>query len=175
MGPSQRCEKTPVVQDGSWRLGRRLCLLKGCERQFQPRHPLSRYCSAACRAAARRWHHQQANRRYRASEQGQVPSARPGLSLSGAASGHACSQSMAALCVEARAIPSRDGTAELSGAVDRAVTTGSCQDGSRSPLQKFCSAGCRQALRRVLIRERRWQRRLASRTQQRAGGADDFW
>jgi hypothetical protein len=71
VGPSQRCEKSPVVQDASWRLGHRICLLKGCERSFQPQHRLSRYCNKACRAAACRWHRQQANRRYRASEQGQ--------------------------------------------------------------------------------------------------------
>lgn len=31
---------------------------------------------------------------------------------------------------------------------------------SRSPQQKYCSAACRQALRRVLVREFRWRERL---------------
>jgi hypothetical protein len=44
----------------------------------------------------------------------------------------------------------------------------------RSPLQKFCSAGCRQALRRVLLRERRWKRRLAW-TGPVEHRSDDFW
>lgn len=31
---------------------------------------------------------------------------------------------------------------------------------SRSPLKKYCSSVCRQALRRVLVREARWRDRL---------------
>jgi hypothetical protein len=33
---------------------------------------------------------------------------------------------------------------------------------ARSPRQKFCSAACRQALRRVLVREARWWKRFAA-------------
>ena len=58
------------MQDVAWRLGRRVCLLKGCEQTFRPWHPLGRYCSSNCRAAARRWRQRTANRRYRSSEQG---------------------------------------------------------------------------------------------------------
>jgi hypothetical protein len=32
----------------------------------------------------------------------------------------------------------------------------------RSPLQKFCSAACRQALRRVRLRDRRWDKILGT-------------
>jgi hypothetical protein len=31
---------------------------------------------------------------------------------------------------------------------------------ARSPLKKFCSCSCRNALRRVIVRERRWNRRF---------------
>jgi hypothetical protein len=31
---------------------------------------------------------------------------------------------------------------------------------SRSPLKRYCSTACRQALRRVLVRESRWRERL---------------
>ncbi len=48
----------------------RICLLKGCEKRFSPAHPFSRYCSAACVDAARRWSRRQAAQRYRASERG---------------------------------------------------------------------------------------------------------
>lgn len=44
----------------------RLCLLKGCERSFQPRHPRCRYCSAACVREAKRWN----SWRWRTSEEG---------------------------------------------------------------------------------------------------------
>ena len=37
------------------RLALRRCLLKGCERWFEASRPQARYCSAACREAARRW------------------------------------------------------------------------------------------------------------------------
>ena len=50
----------------------RRCLLKGCERIYRPSHPQSRYCSAACRQAARRWRRRQASRTWRASERGKV-------------------------------------------------------------------------------------------------------
>ncbi len=63
-------QKTPEVQDGSRQGRRRLCVLKGCEQAFHPRHPLSRYCSAECEAAARRWRQRTANRAYRSSPQG---------------------------------------------------------------------------------------------------------
>jgi hypothetical protein len=45
---------------------------------------------------------------------------------------------------------------------------------ARSLLQKFCSAGCRHALRRVLIRERRWKRMLL-RDRTIRWRADDSW
>jgi hypothetical protein len=45
----------------------RVCLLKGCERVFRPQHPLTRYCSEACRQEARRWREWKARRRYRQS------------------------------------------------------------------------------------------------------------
>jgi hypothetical protein len=45
----------------------RVCLLKGCERVFRPPHPITRYCSEACRQRARRWRGWKARRRYRQS------------------------------------------------------------------------------------------------------------
>ena len=56
---------------GSNRPRRRRCLLKGCEQPFQPPHPLSRYCSPDCSAAARRHTRWLAGQKYRVSEHGQ--------------------------------------------------------------------------------------------------------
>jgi hypothetical protein len=50
----------------------RRCLLKGCERLYQPPRPQSRYCSDGCRSAARRWRRRQASRTWRASTAGKV-------------------------------------------------------------------------------------------------------
>ena len=47
-------------------------LLKGCERSYRPTHPQSRYCSDACRTAARRWRRRQASRTWRASQPGRA-------------------------------------------------------------------------------------------------------
>jgi hypothetical protein len=49
---------------------RRRCLLKGCPRRFCPPHPLSRYCSEACREAARVWARRRAAAKYRQTEAG---------------------------------------------------------------------------------------------------------
>jgi hypothetical protein len=48
----------------------RLCLLKGCEQAFRPKHLLTRYCSAQCREQARQWREWKARQRYRQSQGG---------------------------------------------------------------------------------------------------------
>jgi len=48
----------------------RRCLLKGCERRFRPLRAVERYCSAECRAAARRWSRWKAQQSYRATTAG---------------------------------------------------------------------------------------------------------
>lgn len=80
MGPSEDRPTTEKNQDGRLRTTRRrnparrprsrICLLKGCERRFRPRHPLTRYCSDGCRGQARRWREWKARHRYRQSEGG---------------------------------------------------------------------------------------------------------
>lgn len=158
------------MQDVTWRLVRRLCLLKGCQRCFRPQHPFSRYCSSSCRSAARRWRRRAANRRYRTSEQGKC-------------------RRRAQACRYRQRVRERESTESCARAGGEGyphpdeVAPFSCQrpgcyagfaKTTRSPLQKFCSAGCRQALRRVLIRERRWRRRL--RPRRKVGWrADDSW
>ena len=170
MGPSQRYQETAFLQVVPWRLGRRLCLLKGCEQSFRPRHPFSRYCSSACRAAARRWRRRAANRRYRSSEQGKCcRRAQACRYRKRIREGHlaaCCSQTES----EGYPHPEREESFPCGrpGCYDWFVRT------ARSLLQKFCSAGCRHALRRVLIRERRWKRRLL-RERKIRWRADDSW
>jgi len=48
----------------------RRCLLKGCEQPFHPRRVHQRYCSEACRRAARRWSRWKDQQRYRATAAG---------------------------------------------------------------------------------------------------------
>jgi len=129
--------------------------LKGCEQWFQPAHPRSRYCSDACRAAARAWSRWEAARRYRATENGKErrreqssryrqrvrerrqPAAEPEPACEGHHKDVDGENSEKIPCA-------RPGCYELF-APDR-----------RSPLKKFCCALCREALRRVRQREARW-------------------
>jgi hypothetical protein len=62
-----RALKTGGCKHRAYRPRSRLCLLKGCERAYRPQHPLTRYCSEACRQRARRWREWKARRRYRQS------------------------------------------------------------------------------------------------------------
>ena len=48
----------------------RLCLLKGCEQPFRPPQSRMRYCSEACRRAARKWSRWKAQQSYRATRAG---------------------------------------------------------------------------------------------------------
>jgi len=68
----ERLEGSRPARESAGRPRRcRRCLLKGCERPFWPSHPQARYCSTACRQAARRWRSWRANQRYRSSAKGQ--------------------------------------------------------------------------------------------------------
>jgi hypothetical protein len=170
VGPSQRCRKTRFVQDASSRPGRRVCLLKGCERSFCAPHPFSRYCSSACRAAARRWQQRVANRRYRASEQGKchrrAQSCRYRKRVRERQHTNNCSST------DREGYPHPD--EEIGFSCLRPGCYESFAKTARSPLQKFCNTACRQALRRVLIRERRWRQRL-NRDRPVDWREDDFW
>lgn len=78
MGPTQLPPNRQTNQERNHRTAkrharrprRRRCLLKGCERQFRPQHPWSRYCGADCRSKARRWSRWKAQKRYRATGSG---------------------------------------------------------------------------------------------------------
>jgi hypothetical protein len=148
------CQRPEGQGPGPRRPRVRRCLLKDCERDFVPDEPLSRYCGEACSAEARRWSQREANRRYRASE-----------------GGRRCRREQACryrqrlrerrACAEITSEAAREGyhqpPAEKKSCCQRPGCYEPFSPTPRSPLQKFCSSLCRQALRRVLIRERRWR------------------
>jgi hypothetical protein len=170
VGPSQRCRQTRSVQDVPRRLGRRICLLKGCEQTFQPVYPLGRYCSSTCREAARRWRRRTANCRYRASEQGKCHRREQSCRYRERVRERQGAESGPDVSGEGYPYPNEgeDSFCQRPGCYKRFAST------ARSPLQKFCSAGCRLALRRVLIRERRWRQRQ-HRDLTSGWRADDSW
>jgi hypothetical protein len=160
----------------------RRCLLKGCGQCFRPSHPQHRYCSGPCREAARRWRYWQAQQKYRASSKGRSqrqqqarryrqrcreqprpagPSSPP--TRSGAAAvgdGHGASGEGKRPARKSEKVVlwpcARPGCYVLL-AVAGAYSS-----------RRFCCDLCRKALRCVLQREARWQRRR-QRGLQRAG------
>jgi hypothetical protein len=132
--------------------------LKGCEQWFSPPHPLSRYCSPSCAEAARVWSRRLAAQRYRASDQGKE---------------RRCQQ---ARRYRQRVRQRREASAEPAAACEGhqeeadsekiPCSRPGCYERfapqPRSPLKKFCSCLCREALRRVRRREARWQSRGGS-------------
>lgn len=173
---------------------RRLCLLKGCEVWFEPRHPLARYCSAGCRVKARHWQEWKSRQRYRASEKGkgarreQSRRRRERLKERGSARGleeeldAERSASPTALEEPEAAVEPRDGPSTSGVGHQKRTPAGffSCdrpgcyelrRRDSRAVLARFCTAACRNALRAVRRREARFLRDL----RRRVGATSRGW
>ncbi len=162
------CRNSGACQ-GARRPRRRRCLLKGCEKVFRPTHPQARYCSPKCRAAARRWRRKRAGRQYRQTANGR-------LKRQAQSRQYRCRCAERRQIAEAQAVPNE--TSESTFTCPPQTCAGQraasevelfcCERPgcevhftltSRSPCQRFCSPSCRQALRRVIERERRWRQR----------------
>jgi hypothetical protein len=143
---------------------RRRCLLKGCEQWFQPSRPQARYCSEACRQAARRWRRWRASQQYRHSTHG-GERRREQSRRYRQRRRQACQLQPEPACEGQRPARIFSGRCcDRPGCYERFAAP------PRSPGQHFCSCSCRQALRRVRVREARWrQRRL------RPAIARPFW
>jgi len=165
VGPPQYLCSCHDDQGPRRRFPARRCLLKGCEQSFQPRQPQSRYCSAACQQAARRWRRRHASQRYRASKQGKERRR---------AQSRRYRQRQPTATLTANAVKAAPAATAAPREGQRPAHFGKdfrwrrCQRPgcyvwfrvpSRSPGQHFCSCLCRQALRRVLDREAHWRRR----------------
>ena len=159
-------------QSHSLRIGQRLCLNEPCERNFQPTHHLDRYCSPECLESARRWQIRFANQIYRQSANGKLRrkeqairyrrnlKERKALEALEAELGQDVDESAPSAEFE---VP-REGYTKESSHEKCACHRPGCYrrfaPPPQSPLKKFCSARCRKALRRVILRERRWLARL---------------
>ena len=159
------------AQDHFCRIGPRLCLLQRCERSFQPHHPLDRYCSPECLAAARRWQRRFANQIYRRSTSGKLRRKEQAKRYRVLVKQR---EALEQLAEQGNSAPANDvqnaSTDHCEGdAKDSAHEKSGCHRPGcyrrftpppQSPLKRFCSPRCRNALRRVLLRERRWLARL---------------
>lgn len=170
---SARSDRSFSADDSGLRTRR--CLLRGCEQPFQPRHPLARYCGPACQAAARCWSRSRAAARYRVTERGRAcrrqqvcryrQRVRERRETAAAEVEAACETPAETACEgHQEAEDSEKIRCHRPGCYERFSLT------PRSPGQRFCGPLCRQALRRVRERERRWRRRFAQRR-----GASSFW
>ena len=154
------CKRAGWQVPGPRRARVRLCLLKGCEREFVPEDPLSRYCGVGCSAEARRWSQREANRRYRASEGGRQRRREQACRYRQRVKERdACAAAAGEVVCEGY----QKGPAEKKLGCQRPGCYEHFSVSSRSPLQKFCSFLCRLALRRVVVRERRWRAYFAAR------------
>lgn len=163
MARSQHPPPTTLLQAaGNTRPRRRRCPLKGCDQRFSPSHIWARYCSPACAQEARRHSLWLAAQQYRASHNGkekrkeQLRRRRQRIKeeqqrqQEQAAKqpdptpreGHHCKKTPGFFPCH------RPGCYECFPPPGAGV------------LKKFCCPLCRQALRRVLRRERAWERRL---------------
>jgi len=150
------------------RLSTRKCLLKGCDRCFSPGHPLDRYCGEDCKAAARRWRLARANLKYRGSEHGKQNRRTQAARYRTRLKERQAAENLlpGPLPNDPSDVPAepREGyhkdDAQEKCCCERPGCYRRFTPPPRSPLQKFCSSSCYKALRTVLLRERRWRRRL---------------
>ena len=163
MGPCSLHSLSGTRQEACRPRRARRCLLKGCERSFTPSHPQVRYCSEACRRAARKWRRWQASQRYRATPNGKEQRLQQNRRYR-----QRCRERQ----TEAKRSPPADTSTPSEGQrpapPDEIFSTRPCDRpgcyavfvvaNAHSP-QHFCSSLCRLALRRVLDREARYRQR----------------
>jgi hypothetical protein len=144
----------------------RRCLLKGCERSYRPTRPQSRYCSAACRLAARRWRRRQASQRWRHSAPGKARRREQSRRYR---------RRLPLPLVPRPATPATDVPplpTEREGQRPATIPEDFCVQPCQRPgcyelfgerphahWRRYCCAQCRRALRRVLDREARYRQR----------------
>jgi hypothetical protein len=150
----------------------RRCLFKSCGQWFRPTRPQCRYCSEACRQAARHWrrwhaqytyrcspngrrHRQQQARRYR--ERCQHRPARAAPPIVPADNAAAAPPSNGTPCEGKRPAEKMDEVARVP--CDRPGCYVLFFAGTAYQRRRFCCVQCRKALRCVLQREARWRQR----------------
>jgi hypothetical protein len=139
---------------------RRRCLLKGCERFFEPRWPQARYCGPACQQAAKRWRSWRAGQTWRKTDSGRQCRRRQSCRYRQRVRERREEEQVGA---EEAATAQREGQRPAEVLEKSPCARPGCYElfvpSRRSPHQRFCSCLCRHALRRVIQREARWGRR----------------
>ena len=172
MGPPQASSKIGARQQRvgrsptSLRLQARKCLLKGCGRLFRADRWSQRYCGEECRAAATGWAKWRACRTYRKSDAGRAKRAQQSKRRRARAR-TVTPPPAGTSAVPINAEESDDSASEGHQPSDKVRGCCCARPGCyalfhpdrRLPLRRFCTARCREALRRVRVRECRWRQR----------------
>lgn len=163
MGRAQNTVNNDRKSTTAGRLPPRLCLRKNCGNRFQPVRWNQRYCQQAdCLREVRRWQAAKRQRRRRQSPQQRQQ--------------HAQAERQRRSRKKQQAAPQHTTAQRPASSSDRAWSRSNnsfedfcdrpgCYDARRSSSRtaaKYCSDDCRQALRRVTDRERKWLRRNTS-------------
>jgi hypothetical protein len=152
MGQSQH---TPIVKPVGGRLRPRTCLRKGCSCVFQPARWNQRYCQdGECLRQVRRWQAAKRQRVHRTSADNRKRHAEAEARRRQARAATASSQDGVSKSDDAGSAWSRSRKIPANFC-DRPGCYEPLPTHSRAPT-RYCSRGCRQALRRVTDRERKW-------------------
>lgn len=170
MGQDQHTSLSVVSTSRGRRLHPRICLRKGCGRVFQPRRWNQRYCQdPECLRLVRRWQaakrqrqHRQANahrQRHCQAERQRRQQRRQQASGTGGAFGSEDTSKATS--------PPRDAKEDGAWSRSKNKSADFCDRvGCYEPLRpssraaaRYCGDACRQAMRQVVDRERKWLRR----------------
>lgn len=165
MGPTPACaeprpDQEEADQSSGSTLRPRACLLKGCGRWYTPQWWSQRYCSKSCRAEADRWRQRKSAREYRRSEAGKARRAEQSRRRRQRQAQDAADREVEQDAESAPSAPC-EGHHPFEGEGEFCCARPGCyvlfDRTARSPLQRFCSSACREALRRVRAREALWR------------------
>ncbi len=165
MEHSQHTSFSSVLTSRERRFGRRACLRKGCEFVFQPQRWNQRYCQGLeCQCLVRRWQAAKRQRERRQNVQHRQRHCEAERQRRKRRREHTSSTSQ-----KGSEQPSTNRSAETARAWSRSKNFSAdfcdrvgCYDPVRCSTRtaaRYCSDECRQAMRRVLDRERKWLRR----------------
>lgn len=158
MGPLHHRLHSGSLQDPPCQPRSRRCLRAGCGCFFRPSCARKYYCSPACRALVRAWAAQQAQAKYRASEQGRSCRREQSRRYR-----ERCRQRSVEPSVAVRGPPAtaRVGHQHPQGGPKIRCRRPGCYHRfvrtARSPGQAYCSPLCRHEIRRARALDERWQ------------------
>jgi len=162
--PNETAQPPPACRPRS-----RTCLLEGCGRVFTPVCARSRYCCQTCRQQARQWSLDKAQEAWRKSEKGRAARREQARrwrqrQRQKPDNGSQNPTNPPQNCEGHQRKQTHEGhhkepAAKKSGKVlcDRPGCYATFIPSSRSPRRRFCCSLCRQAFRRMVLREKHWR------------------